>query len=61
MDYSGQTLWLILLTVGVLVLAIAAIYGTMRNRQRTLGEKLHTEAATRAEYKTEDGTNPLGK
>ena len=53
---SGPSLWLILVTIGVIVLAAAAIFGIMRNRQRTIGEKVHTESATRAEYKSEDGT-----
>jgi Sec-independent protein translocase protein TatA len=53
---SGPSLWLILLTIGVIVLGAAAVYGIMRNRTRTVSEKLHTEAATRAEYKSEDGT-----
>ena len=54
MQISGQTFWLILLTLGVIVLAAAVIYGTMRNRQRTPVEKAVTEAATVREYKRED-------
>ena len=38
MEYAGPTLWLIALTVGVLVLGGAAVYGIMRNRSRTLSE-----------------------
>mgnify|MGYP004540893743 CR=1 FL=1 len=53
---SGPSLWLILLTIGVVALALAAVYGIMRNRQRSVGERVQTEAATRAEYKSEDGT-----
>jgi cytochrome c-type biogenesis protein CcmH/NrfF len=54
METSGQTLWLILLTLGVVVLAAAIIYGMMRNRQRTRLEEVTTEAATRREYAEED-------
>lgn len=52
---SGPAVWLLLLTVGVLVLGAAIIYGINQNRKRTPGEKALTEAATRAEYKKEDG------
>lgn len=51
---SGPSFWLILLTLGVVVLAAAIVYGIMRNRQRSLGERIHTEAATRREYSKED-------
>ncbi len=54
METSGQTFWLILLTLGVVVLAVAIFYGIMRNRQRTLGERIHTEIETRKEYAEED-------
>ena len=54
MDTSGPTFWLILLTVGVVVLAAAIIYGMLRNRQRTWQEIATTEAATRREYAEED-------
>lgn len=54
MDMIGPSLWLILLTVGVVVLGGAMIYGTMRNRQRTLSEKVTTEVETRREYQRED-------
>lgn len=54
MEISGQTFWLILLTLGVLVLAAAIAYGIMRNRQRSLGERVHSEVATEREYAKED-------
>lgn len=54
METSGQTFWLILLTLGVVVLAAAIIYGMLRNRQRTRLEEATTEAATRREYAEED-------
>jgi len=54
MDIAGPAAWLILLTIGVLVLAGAMIYGTMRNRQRTLSEKIRTEVETKREYERED-------
>ena len=54
METSGPALWLILLTVGVVALAAAAIYGIMRNRQRSLSERVTTEMETRREYERED-------
>jgi hypothetical protein len=54
MEISGQTMWLIVLTVGVVILAVAVAYGISRNRARTPAEKAVTEAATRAEYVRED-------
>jgi len=51
---SGPALWLILLTIGVIVLLAAVIYGIMRNRRRTVGERVVTEAATRDNYRAED-------
>ena len=51
---SGPSIWLILVTIGVVVLALAAVFGIMRNRQRTGTEKAITEAATRANYQAED-------
>ena len=54
MLFGGQAMWLVLLTVGVVVLAAAMIYGTMRNRQRTLSERGLTEVETRREYERED-------
>jgi uncharacterized membrane protein YesL len=54
METSGQGLWLILLTVGVVVLGLAMAYGAMRNRQRTTGEKIAREIGTKQEYARED-------
>ncbi|SMQ85261.1 hypothetical protein SAMN06295905_2538 [Devosia lucknowensis] len=54
MEFGGQAMWLILLTLGVVVLAAAMIYGTMRNRTRTLGERVMTEVETKREYERED-------
>lgn len=51
---SGPTVWLLLLTVGAVVLGAAPVYGISQNQKRTPGEKALTEAATRAEYKKED-------
>jgi UPF0716 family protein affecting phage T7 exclusion len=51
---SGPAFWLVLLTLGVVVLAIAIGYGMMRNRGRTRLEKAHTEIETRREYQRED-------
>ena len=50
---SGPTLWLILLTVGVVVLGLIMAFGATRNGKRTQRERLHTEAATEREYKAE--------
>jgi hypothetical protein len=54
MEISGQTFWLILLTLGVLLLAGAMAYGRMRTKSRTAVERAATEAATRREYAEED-------
>ena len=54
METIGPGLWLIALTVGVVILAAAAIYGIMRNRNRTLAERVTTEVETRREYERED-------
>jgi cytochrome c-type biogenesis protein CcmH/NrfF len=54
MDTSGQTFWLLLLTLGVVVLGAAIVFGIMRNRQRTLSERVTTEVATKREYARED-------
>ena len=54
MEFGGQAMWLILLTLGVVVLAAAMIYGMMRNRTRTLGERVMTEVETKREYERED-------
>ena len=51
---SGPSIWLILVTIGVVALALAAVFGIMRNRQRTSLEKATTEAGTRAVYQAED-------
>ncbi|WP_172122434.1 MULTISPECIES: hypothetical protein [unclassified Devosia] len=51
---SGPSIWLILLTIGVIALALAVVFGIMRNRNRSSGEKAVTEAATRATYQAED-------
>ena len=48
------TVWLLLLTVGVIVLGLAMAWGINRNRQRTPIERGVTEAATRQEYREED-------
>lgn len=53
MDFSPYV-WLIALTLGVVLLGGAMIYGTMRNRQRTLAERVETEVETRREYQRED-------
>jgi FtsZ-interacting cell division protein ZipA len=54
METSGPALWLILLTVGVIALAAAIIYGMTRNRKRRPIEEAVTEAATKDEYRRED-------
>lgn len=54
MEYGGQAFWLILLTLGVVVLGGAMVYGIMRNRHRTLSEKVTTEIETKREYERED-------
>jgi hypothetical protein len=51
---AGPSIWLILLTVGVIILAGAIIYGIMRNRQRSVSERVHTELETKREYAAED-------
>lgn len=54
MEYGGQAFWLILLTLGVVVLGGAMVYGIMRNRKRTVSEKVTTEIETKREYERED-------
>lgn len=54
METSGQSLWLILLTLGVVVLGLAMAYGIRKNSQRSVTEKRVTEAATKREYARED-------
>ena len=51
---SGPSLWLILLTLGAVLLLVAMIYGFYRSQQRSRAEKALTEAATRQEYERED-------
>lgn len=46
--------WLLVLTLGVVVLGAAIAFGAMRNRSRSLAERARTEAATREEYREED-------
>ena len=54
MEFGGQAMWAVLLTLGVIVLAGAMIYGTMRNRNRTVSEKIATEVQTKRVYEAED-------
>jgi FtsZ-interacting cell division protein ZipA len=54
METSGPALWLILLTIGVIALAGAIVYGMTRNRQRRPIEEAVTETATKDEYRRED-------
>ncbi|HEY8576046.1 MAG TPA: hypothetical protein VIL88_06880 [Devosia sp.] len=54
METSGPSFWLILLTIGVVLLGAAMAYGASRNRSRTQAEKNLTAAATRQEYVKED-------
>src|SRR5690606_11633847 len=56
MDLSSYV-WLIALTVGVVLLGAAMSFGLMRNRERTLPEKVLTEVETRREYQRE-GIDP---
>ncbi|WP_297112544.1 hypothetical protein [uncultured Devosia sp.] len=58
MEYGGPAVWLIVLTIGVVVLGVAMIYGISRNRQRTLSEKQATEAETRRGYEKQDRNEP---
>ena len=51
---SGPSLWLIVLTLGAVLLLAALIYGFYRGQQRSRAEKALTEAATRREYERED-------
>ncbi len=54
MEFGGQAIWAVLVTLGVVVLAGAMIYGLMRNRHRTLSEKVATEVSTKQVYDRED-------
>jgi len=48
------TVWLLILTVGVIALGLALVWGLNRNRQRSPMERQVTEAATRQQYRAED-------
>jgi len=54
MEFDGQAMWAVLITVGVVILAAGLIYGMSRNRQRTLSERVLTEVETKREYERED-------
>jgi FtsZ-interacting cell division protein ZipA len=54
METSGPALWLIVLTVGVIVLGAAIVYGMWRNRKLTLSERVLSEVETKREYERED-------
>ena len=51
---SGPSLWLIVLTLGAILLLAAMIYGFYRSQRRSRPEEALTEAATRQEYERED-------
>ncbi len=51
---SGPSLWLIVLTLGAILLLAAMIYGFYRGQRRSRAEEALTEAATRQEYERED-------
>ncbi|MBD8065777.1 hypothetical protein IC608_09845 [Devosia sp. PTR5] len=53
MDLSPY-IWLIAVTVGVVILGAVMSYGLLRNRRRTLAEKVLTEVETKREYARED-------
>ena len=40
--------------LGALLLGLVLVYGIMRNRRRTRGDRILTDAATRANYREED-------
>lgn len=48
------TVWLLILTVGVIALGAAMAWGLVRNRARSPAERQITEAGTRREYQAED-------
>ena len=54
MEFGGQAIWAVLITIGVIVLAAAMTYGILRNRNRTLSEKITTERETKRVYERED-------
>lgn len=58
MDIAGPALWLIVLTIGVIVLGVAMAYGMRRNRDPTLSEKITTEVETRRGYEKQDKNEP---
>ena len=51
---SGPSLWLILLTLGVVALGGAMAYGMLQNRKRTRSEKAVTDTFARREARAED-------
>ena len=51
---ATTTVWLLILTVGVVALGLAMAWGLNRNRARSPAERALTEAATRREYREED-------
>ena len=51
---ATTTVWLLVLTVGVVALGLALAWGINRNRARSPTERQLTEAATRQEYREED-------
>lgn len=46
--------WLAVIVGGPLLIGLVALYGAMRNRQRTESEKRRTERATDQLYEEED-------
>ena len=51
---SGPTFWLMLLTIGVIALGAAMVFGMRRNQTRSRSDRLATDAATRRQYQAED-------
>jgi Flp pilus assembly protein TadB len=51
---SGPTFWLMLLTIGVIALGAAMVFGMRRNQARSRSDRLATDAATRRQYQAED-------
>lgn len=54
---TGSHIPVYLWFVGAGILALAIIYGIMRNRSRTQTEKNITDSATRELYRSEDRKN----